>query len=244
MRLFCGRKKNISFAETSFARNQNEKSQPERKIWRGESGIFRSSENSKAWQSLTSSQPDRPTKKETGHIIDTKKGSRHKMNVNKLILPQHALTNQPPHGFCVDDASIKRVLYPPIRRCEHCCLLDAEFGCVLEKFNGEYSLMCDDVIMFLSPRRFSLQRERRYAMYYFMAVQCLYPIGLQDLKKLPVCVVDDIQTTFPEPDNSHLQTEAQVYFYRHQASETILYMEFRCDPLALPYPWHSRPTKS
>lgn len=153
-------------------------------------------------------------------------------DINKIILPKNALTYEPPN-LSVDEDSIKKALYP---RCEHCKIEDAEFLCVLEKFNGEYSMTCDDALMFRSANPYSLARERRYSLYYFMALRCFYPMQLNEIRRLPKCVVADIQETFPDPDNAQARAEADVYFYRHATFKNQICMEFRPEPISLPYP--------
>lgn len=157
--------------------------------------------------------------------------------INNIILPKNALTNKPPNLSIDEDSnSVKKVLYPPIQQCEHCKIQDAEYGCVLEKFNGEYSMTCDDALMFLSANPYSLARERRHTLYYFMALRCFYPMQLNEIRRLPRCVVADIQATFPDPDNAQARVEADVYFYRHATFRNQICMEFRTEPIYLPYP--------
>lgn len=158
------------------------------------------------------------------------------LDINGAILPDNALTSEF-RTTHVNGETIRKVLYPPIPQCPHCRLVDPEYGCVLEKFNGEYSIFCDDTIMFLTPTRYSLSKERRYALYHFMAMKCLYPIARNETRKLPECVVADIQAIFPEEDNSHLYTESDVFFFRSDLMEKVLFMEFRTDPFLFPYPY-------
>ena len=123
------------------------------------------------------------------------------------------------------------------RVCPHCN--EANKGCVLDELNGPYSVFCEDSIMAAS----ALPKDERatycrHAAYIYMAT-LLGPMFIGERRKLPACVVRDIQETFPCRDSYARLVENEVEVHRPYTGRNLLLcfipkvsMEYRTSYLA------------
>ena len=158
-------------------------------------------------------------------------------DLNKVMLPKEALVYKPPTIGIVGTPPRRNL--NPRRPCGHCQINDADFDCILDKLNGEYSIACEDALMQWNRSHgedSSVMRQRRMSLYMFMGVRCLLPLGVGDRRRLPACVVQDIQETFPDLDNAQSTFESRAYLFRRHSNPDGLFLEILANPIHAFYP--------
>lgn len=186
----------------------------------------------------TEASPDDPGWISRQHVVGTARFAR-AADVNSVVLP---------HTRGLRDYPIVRNLYPSKKwvlmnketaSCQTCLMYDENTGdeCVLDKFNGPFSVACEEALKACSNtnKDASAMHHYRTKLYYYMAILCLTPFEVNDVKELPLCVVKDIQLHFPDPCGMHLKTETRIYFSRSFSNSHHLEME--AQPLVYCFPY-------
>ena len=159
-----------------------------------------------------------------GVVLEAKKspGTEVGLDINATVLP--SATGVP------NFKGVAKNLFP----CHYCNWTDGQSKCIFLKNKVQFEFFCDIVNVDARNRTVS-SKECRHNLYYQMAMTCLIPFDQGEEKKLPHCIVDEVQKKFPDKTGRHLVEEALVFFFRDPEAPMKLFLETRRKPVAHRY---------